>query len=74
MPEDGLAVICADDPVIREILPQISRPILTYGFNETDQVQVLEYQQQGVYCRMKVKRPNKPILNVTLNLRGGIMY
>lgn len=70
LPQDGLAIVCSDDPVIREILPQIERPTLTYGFKETDQVCALEYQQQGVCCRMKVARQGHPPLDIVLNLPG----
>ena len=34
LPFYGLAVLCIDDPVVREILPQVSRPKLTYGFSK----------------------------------------
>ena len=34
LPFYGLAVLCIDDPVVREILPRVSRPVLTYGFSE----------------------------------------
>jgi UDP-N-acetylmuramate-alanine ligase len=30
----GLAVVCGDDANIREILPRVGRPVITYGFNE----------------------------------------
>src|SRR5690554_2062284 len=32
LPFYGLAVVCGDDPVIAEILPDVSRPVVTYGF------------------------------------------
>ena len=31
LPFYGLAVLCVDDPVVREILPDVGRPVLTYG-------------------------------------------
>src|SRR5690606_21619535 len=34
LPFYGLAVLCVDDPVVREILPQIGRPTTTYGVSE----------------------------------------
>jgi UDP-N-acetylmuramate--alanine ligase len=33
LPFYGLAVLCADDPVVREILPDVGRPVLTYGLD-----------------------------------------
>ncbi|HBG30144.1 MAG TPA: UDP-N-acetylmuramate--L-alanine ligase, partial [Gammaproteobacteria bacterium] len=34
LPFYGLAVICADDPVLTAMRTDIGRPILTYGFAE----------------------------------------
>jgi len=31
LPFYGLAVLCADDPHVRAIMPQVARPMLTYG-------------------------------------------
>jgi len=33
LPFYGLAVLCADDPVVRGLAPELSRPVLTYGFH-----------------------------------------
>lgn len=34
LPFYGLAVLCVDDPVVRELIPRIGRPLLTYGLDE----------------------------------------
>ena len=34
LPFYGVAVLCLDDPVIRELLPEVSRQVITYGFAE----------------------------------------
>jgi UDP-N-acetylmuramate--alanine ligase len=34
LPFYGLLVVCGDDPVIKELMPDISRQIVTYGFDE----------------------------------------
>ncbi|MFY0022405.1 Mur ligase family protein, partial [Acinetobacter baumannii] len=34
LPFYGVAVLCLDDPHVREIMPMVSKPILTYGFHE----------------------------------------
>ena len=34
LPFYGLAVVCADDVNIREILPRITKPVITYGMSE----------------------------------------
>ncbi|MBX6421530.1 MAG: UDP-N-acetylmuramate--L-alanine ligase [Nevskia sp.] len=33
LPFYGLAVLCADDPALRELMPAIGRPLLTYGLD-----------------------------------------
>ncbi len=70
LPEDGLAILCSDDPVICELLEKIRRPYITYGFNKTDTVCALNYRQEGVRCWMQVARKNHPDFEVTLNLPG----
>jgi UDP-N-acetylmuramate--alanine ligase len=36
LPFYGLAVLCVDDPVVRELLPEVGRPTVTYGFDDAD--------------------------------------
>jgi UDP-N-acetylmuramate--alanine ligase len=71
LPPDGLAILCSDDPVICELLPQIKRRVITYGFQPSDTVHALSYVQQGTRCQISVVRQFKTdILEVTLNLPG----
>ena len=34
LPFYGLAVMCADDDVLMELVPQVGRQVLTYGFSD----------------------------------------
>lgn len=71
LPFYGLAVLCLDDPIVRSIIPDISRPMLTYGFAEDADIRATDFQQQGAKVFFTVLRPNdKPPLNITLNLAG----
>ncbi|WP_042111496.1 UDP-N-acetylmuramate--L-alanine ligase, partial [Acinetobacter rudis] len=45
LPFYGLAVVCGDDANVREIMPRIGRPILTYGFNEDNDIRAVEVDQ-----------------------------
>jgi UDP-N-acetylmuramate--alanine ligase len=36
LPFYGLAVLCADDPHVRAIMPKLTRPVLTYGIESED--------------------------------------
>ncbi|MCK4607981.1 MAG: UDP-N-acetylmuramate--L-alanine ligase [Gammaproteobacteria bacterium] len=71
LPFFGLAVVCIDDPIIKEILHEIARPVITYGFDKSADIRAVEFKQVGTKCYFKVKRRNKPeLLPVTLNLAG----
>ncbi|WP_439113626.1 UDP-N-acetylmuramate--L-alanine ligase [Hydrogenophaga sp.] len=73
MPFYGAAVVCVDDPSIREILPQIARPITSYGFSEDAQVRAVNVRPVGAQMHFTVQRKNGiqlPDLDVVLNLPG----
>lgn len=71
LPFYGLAVLCVDDPVIREILPEVSRPLLTYGFSDDARFRATSISQTGTRTHFVVERPRgcEP-LSITLNLPG----
>ncbi|MFM2053581.1 MAG: hypothetical protein RL456_1618 [Pseudomonadota bacterium] len=74
MPFYGSAVLCADDPGVRSILPMISRPVITYGLGEDVQVRAVDVQAlPGGQMRFTCQRRNGerlPDLQITLNLPG----
>jgi UDP-N-acetylmuramate--alanine ligase len=71
LPEDGLAVLCIDDPVIRELIPQIKRPTLTYGFDAAADIRLQDYEPQGFQSQFTLlhTQDNRQ-LRVTLNTPG----
>ncbi|ASM76289.1 UDP-N-acetylmuramate--L-alanine ligase [Vitreoscilla filiformis] len=74
MPFYGAAVLCDDDPGVRSIIPLISRPVTTYGFNPEAQVRAVNVQAlEGGQMRFTCQRRNGealPDLDITLNLPG----
>ncbi|CAH0351503.1 UDP-N-acetylmuramate--L-alanine ligase [Aquabacterium sp. CECT 9606] len=74
MPFYGAAILCADDPGVRSIIPLISRPVISYGFGEDAQVRAVDVEAlPGGQMRFTVQRRNgtvMPDLPVTLNLPG----
>lgn len=71
LPFYGLAVVCIDCPVVREILPDIARPVITYGFSSDADYRIDAFEQINMQSKFVVKRPNGlKDLNVTLNLAG----
>ncbi len=71
IPFYGLAALCVDDPVVRDLLPDISRPVVTYGFAEDADFQALDHQQMGTQNHFTVLRKQQDSkLDITLNLPG----
>ena len=71
LPFYGLAVLCADDPQVREILPRLSRPVLTYGTGEDCDARATDIVQDGLRTRFLAHLPNlKTPLPITVNLPG----
>ncbi|MFQ3268199.1 MAG: UDP-N-acetylmuramate--alanine ligase, partial [Colwellia sp.] len=55
LPFYGLAVVCIDNPVVRELLPRISRQVITYGFSKDADVRATNYQQEGSVSHFTVE-------------------
>ena len=71
LPFYGLAVMCLDDEGIREILPKISKPVVTYGVHEDADIRAVDISQNGMLTTYSVLRKgNYPMLRVTLNMPG----
>ena len=71
LPFYGLAVLCIDDPTVRDILPLISRPKITYGFSEDADFRIVNLVQQERITRFEVIREgHSEPLQVTLNMPG----
>jgi len=70
LPFYGLAVLCIDDPIVKEILPQISRPIVTYGFSEEADVRAVDVYQDKMRTYFTVLRKGYEPLKASVNLPG----
>ncbi len=71
LPFYGLAVMCIDDPVVREVIPEVSRPMLTYGLSDDADYRAINMRQQGMKTHFQVLRPEGyPTLDITLNMPG----
>lgn len=70
LPFYGQAVLCLDDPVVSEIIPRISRQVITYGFSAQADVRIENYHQQGQQGKFTIVRKGKENLAITLNIPG----
>jgi UDP-N-acetylmuramate--alanine ligase len=70
LPFYGLAVLCVDDPEVKNILPEIARPYCTYGFDEEADFRATLIVQTGTKMHFVAERPNHNKIEITLNLPG----
>ena len=73
MPFYGTAILCTDDPAVREIVPEVSCPVTSYGFDPDAQVRAVKVRAVGAQMHFTVQRRNGvtlPDLDVVLNLAG----
>jgi len=71
LPFYGSAVLCVDDAHVREILPFVSKPVVTYGFAAEAMVRGETLVHAAGTMRFTVRREGKPALEVRLNLPGA---
>jgi UDP-N-acetylmuramate--alanine ligase len=70
LPFYGSAVLCGDDANVRAILPDVTKPVLTYGTGEDAQFRAEAIVHDGGRMRFRARREKAPALDVTLNLPG----
>jgi len=70
LPFYGLAVLCMDDESVRDIIPDLSRPLLTYGLHEDADLRCENLVQDVAATHFDLIRKGKPALNIQLNLPG----
>jgi len=68
----GMAVLCTDDANIREILPRVTRPVMTYGTTDDARIRAKNIVADNGKMHFTVERINgvTTTFDVTLNLPG----
>ena len=73
LPFYGMAVLCVDDPNVREIIPAITKPITTYGLSDTAQIRATNIShckgQMHFTALIGVNEDSRK-LDIKLNLPG----
>jgi UDP-N-acetylmuramate--alanine ligase len=70
LPFYGAAVLCTDDPHVREVLAEVTKPVLTYGTGEDAMVRAEAIEHDGGRMRFRALRKDAGPLDVVLNLPG----
>ncbi|MFJ1467862.1 MULTISPECIES: UDP-N-acetylmuramate--L-alanine ligase [Massilia] len=70
LPFYGRAMMCIDDANVRAILPQVTKPVTTYGFSEDAEVRALNARAQGIQMHFTVRQQGYPDTDFVLNQPG----
>ncbi|GAB3368504.1 UDP-N-acetylmuramate--L-alanine ligase [Massilia agri] len=70
LPFYGRVMLCIDDPHVRAILPQVTKPVTTYGFAEDAEVRALDAHAIGVQMHFTVRQQGYPDAKFVLNQPG----
>jgi UDP-N-acetylmuramate--alanine ligase len=71
LPFYGLAVLCADDPHVRDIMPRLSKPTVTYGLTPEAELRAVDVIADGAKMRFTaMSSRDHSTLRLELNLAG----
>jgi len=70
LPFYGAAILCGDDPHIRDILALVSKPIVTYGTTPDCSIRAEAIRHDGARMQFRAQRGGARTLDVLLNLPG----
>lgn len=71
LPFYGLAIVCVDDDEVRNLLPEITRPVLRYGIEQDAEVCASNIRVEGLQTHFDVRLPEtEETLAITLNMLG----
>lgn len=66
----GAAVVCFDHPGVQAILPQLTRRVITYGFNGQADLTAFDLEPRGFGMRFHVRRRAELLGEATVALPG----
>ncbi len=70
LPFYGLAVVCIDNDVVRELIPRMARQVITYGFSDDADVRAINFHQKGGISHFTVQRTGFADIDMSVNLPG----
>ncbi len=71
IPFYGYSALCADDPVICELMPRVERPYVTYGFSESADFRATDIRMNGDKMSYACHYRGKRLGDIDLALLGS---
>ena len=69
LPFNGSAVVCGDDPIVKELIPEFSRRYITYGFAEDNDYVLSNYSSRDFQSSFNL-RSEMENLDLSFNMLG----
>jgi UDP-N-acetylmuramate--alanine ligase len=71
LPFYGVAVMCLDDPGVQQILPRVTRPVITYAIDADADIRASDLHYEAATSRFTVSLPGRddPLM-IELNMPG----
>jgi len=69
LPFNGIAIVCGDDPIVRELIPEFSRPYITYGFDEGNDYVLSNYSSSNFQSSFNLRSESES-LDLSFNMLG----
>jgi len=70
VPFYGMTAVCLDHPVVRELLPRVTRRVVTYGESEGAQIRAEEIAPERRGCAFTVLRAGQALGRIRLGMPG----
>ncbi|MBE0643461.1 MAG: UDP-N-acetylmuramate--L-alanine ligase [Bacteroidetes bacterium] len=70
VPFYGFVALCLDEPALQEILPQIMRKVVTYGFSSQADIQAVDLVQKENRASFTVLRNGQEVGQINLGVPG----
>ena len=71
VPDDGVLVLCSDDPLLRSIGSSLGTRVVTYGENESADVRCRDARQVGLEMEFTVAYPDGNEVPVSIRVPGS---
>ena len=70
LPFNGLLIACGDDPVVKRLIPEFTRTVITYGFEDSNDYMIIDYASKELTSEFLLRNKLGNEFKILLNLPG----